>query len=452
MRVIVAGNGKVGFTLAERLAGENHSITVIDADETALRRAEESLDVMCVRGGATSLSTLRQAGVERADVVISVTANDEINMLCCITAKKLGARHTVARIRDPEYANDARQLMRRLDINLVVNPEQSTASEILSLLLFPSAIEIDTFMKGKAELVSFKAQQSDAVVGVPLANLRKRLGASVLVCIVERGEDVILPRGDFVINPGDKVYLAGDSAGVTRFFRSIERLAGAVRDVIVIGGGRISYYLALDALRAGIKPKIIELDPERCRRLAEASPETTVICGDGTDQTLLDSENIDSAGALAALTGRDEENLMISLYAMRRGVPKVIAKSNRSSYVSLVKDMGLDSVLSPKEITADRIMHFIRGIDNKRGGSAETLYSLLGGRAEALEFVVKRDARHIGKSIKSLPLKSDLQIALISRGGKSIVPEGGDSFAEGDSVIIVTRHLGFTCLNDIFRD
>jgi trk system potassium uptake protein TrkA len=252
--------------------------------------------------------------------------------------------------------------------------------------------------------------------------------------------------------PDDRVYLVGDLSGVSKFFRSIERLAGAVRDVTIIGGGRISHYLALSALRVGIKPKIIESDAVRCRQLAEAAPDVTVICGDGTDQELLDSENIRAAGSFVALTGRDEENLMISLFAMKCGVPKVVAKSNRRSYTALVKNMGLDSVVSPKDITADRIMHFIRGVENKRGGAVEALYSLLDGRVEALEFIVKREIGHIGEKIKTLPLKKDIQIALISRAGRSIVPEGDDSFAEGDSVIIITRRLGFTSLNDIFAD
>lgn len=452
VRIIIVGDGKVGYTLAEHLSMEEHDVTIIDRNEVALRRATENLDVMCIKGNGASLAILEQAGVERTDVFIAVTTNDEMNMVCCLTAKKLGAKHTAARIRDPGYAHEIRRLQQQLDINLVINPEQSTAAEILRLLRFPSANVIDTFTRGRVELIGFRAQAADPIVGVRLSGLKKKIAAPVLICAVERGDRVYIPRGDFEIQPDDRVCVMGDPPAITAFFKALGRMTGVVRDVMIVGGGRIAHYLARDALATGIRPTVIEIEPRVCEQLAEALPGTTVIAGDGTEQDLLEAENIRNTEAFVALTGRDEDNLMLSLFALQCGVRKVIAKANRQNYNSVVRNLGLESVVSPKEITANHILHFVRGLENSQGSGVETLYRILDGRVEALEFVVKKDTRHLGKKLKDLPLRTDLLVGVITRRGSALIPTGNDSLSEGDRVVIVTRHSGFTALNEIFDE
>jgi len=451
MKILIIGSGKVGYTLAESLTSKEHDVTVIDNHDEALSEAAEKLDVMLIKGSGASLSTLKQAGAEHADIVIATTRSDEVNMLCCILAKKLGVKHAIARVRDPEYVRDIDLFKRQLDIDLVINPERSTASEILRLLRFPAAVEIDTLNRGRTELIGFRVTSGDRISGVTLAQLRKKVKSPVIVCMVERGDDVHIPRGDFIIEEGDLAFVAGRFDDITKFFREIGRATHMASNVMIIGGGRTTHYLAHMASMIGIKSVIIERNEEECARLAENLPHATIIHGDGLDQELLESENIRGMDALAALTNMDEDNLIISLYANHAGVPKVVTKSNHHNYAPLVKNLGIDSVVSPRLITANRIMHFVRGLSGSRGGAARALYSLLGGRVEAIEFVVSRDTRYIGEKIKDMPIKPGVTIVSILRGGDSITPGGSDFFLEGDSAVIVTAQLGFDELNDIFE-
>jgi trk system potassium uptake protein TrkA len=450
VRIIIVGDGKVGYTLAERLSAEEHGVTIIDRNEEALKRASENLDVMCVKGHGASLSVLQEAGVEKTDVLIAVTQNDEMNMVVCLTGKKLGARHTVARIRDPEYAGELRHLKEQLDINLVVNPEQSTAVEILRLLRFPHADTIDTFSRGRVELVSFRALPDDVLVGQKLASLKTRMDMAVLICMVERGAEVFIPDGEFVIREDDTVYVIGGLPEISRLFKWMGRLGGVARNVMIVGGGRIGYYLAQGASKMGIQPRVIELNAEVAAQLAEDLPDAVIIHGDGTVQELLESENIRGADSFVAVTGRDEDNLMTALFALQCKVPKVVAKTNRQNFNAVVRALGLDSVISPKDITADHIMHFIRGLNTDASSRVETLYRLVDGRVEALEFLVGRGSRHLGKKIMELPLKKSLLLGAISRRGHIIIPSGTDHLAEGDTLIVITTHKGFTELDDIF--
>ena len=451
MRILIIGGGKVGYMLAESLSSEKHDVTIIDSAEDALMDVAERLDVMHIKGRGASLSTLRRAGANNADIVIAVTRSDEVNMLCCITSKKLGAKRTVARIRDPEYALDAETFKNQLDIDFVINPERSTAGEILRLLRFPAAVEIDTFYRGRVEIVGFRVVSNDAIMGLSLMELRKKMKAQILFCVVEREGEVLIPRGDYVILDGDLVYVAGKYADITKFFRSMGRATAIADNVMIIGGGRTAHYLASLAIKIGIKPIIIESNEKRCEQLAEDLSHATVICGDGTEQDLLESENIRGMDAFTALTDSDEENLMISLLANRCGVRKVVAKADRLNYVPLVNSLGVDSVISPNEITMGHILHFIRGLSSARGGAVVSLRRMLDGRVEALEFIVGKDMLHLGKKIMDLPIKRQVVIAVISRGGKSMIPEGSDVLMEGDDVIVVTTHTGFDELNDIFE-
>ena len=451
MRILIFGAGNVGYMLAESLSSEKHDVTVVDSAIDSYLDALDKLDVMSIRGSAASLSTQRRAGAGNADVVIAVTRNDEVNMLSCITSKKLGAKYTISRIRDPEYARDAELFRNQLDIDYVINPEKSTAGEILRLLRVPAAVEVDTFFRGRVEIVGLRVAEGDVITGEPLSELRKKLKTQILFCIVERDGEVFMPRGDFVIMSGDLVYFSGKGADITKLLRLMRRETGMVENVMIIGGNRTAYYLALLAAGIGIRPVVVDSDKNKCEKLAEDVPQATVICGDGTEPELLKSENIGNMDAFAALTDSDEENLMLSLYANRCGVRKVVAMANRQDYIPLVNSLGLESVVSPQIITASNILHFVRGLSGSRGGKIISLHRLLDGRVEALEFEVGNDMPYLEKKIKDMPIRRDVMVALIFRGGNSIIPDGDDIIKEGDSVVIVTKHSGFDELNDIFN-
>ena len=450
MRILIVGAGSVGCMLAESLSSEKHDVTVVDSDQDPSAGALDNLDVMIIRGGAASFSALRSAGAGNADVVIAVTRNDEVNMLSCITSKKLGAKYSIARIRDPEYARDAELFMNQLNIDFVINPERSTAGEILRLLRIPAAVEVDTFFRGRVEIVGLRVTSDDVIIGEFLKDLRKRVKAQILFCIVERDGELFIPRGDFVILGGDLVYFAGKYADVTKLLRLMGRETGMVENAMILGGNRAAYYLSVLAAKIGIKPVIVEADEKKCERIAEDVPQATVICGDGTEPELLESENIRLMDAFVALTDSDEENLMLSLFANRCGVRKVVAMANRLDYVPLVSSLGVDSVISPHVITASHILHFVRGLSGSRGGKIISLHRLLDGRVEALEFEVGSDMPYLEVKIKEMPIRQDVMIAVISSGGNSIVPDGEAIIKKGDKVVVVTTHIGFDELNDIF--
>ena len=385
MKIIIVGDGKVGFTLAQHLSRENHDVTIIDTRDDALRRANDTLDVMCVKGNGASITTLRESGADTADVLIAATNADEVNMVCCLTAKRLGTKYTIARVRDMEYTAELSSLKREMGIDMIINPENATAVEISRLLRFPSAANIDTFYRGRVELIGFRVQADDFICSQPLSALPGKVKAlPLLFCAAEREGQVIIPDGSFVPQADDKLYLIGQPVGMSQFFKLLGRYVPKIKDVFLVGGGRISRYLADILENMGMHVKVVELSEQRCLAFSEAQPRTMVICGDGTDQELLESENIASADAFVALTDRDEDNLIISLYAMQRGIPKVIAKSNRQNYASIAHSVGLDSVISPKLITANQILQTVRGMENSKGNVMNALYMIADGQAEAM--------------------------------------------------------------------
>ena len=453
MKIVIVGNGKVGFTLAEQLVREEHDVVVVDANEGALHRAADALDIMGVRGNGVSIATLRDAGADTADLLISATNSDEVNMICCLTAKNLGTKYTIARIRTPEYAAGMGDLRRVLGIDMIINPENATAVEISRLLRFPSAANIETFCRGRVELMGFRLLEEDFMVGKPLRDLSaqvKRL--SLLFCAVEREDEVIIPNGSFVPRAGDKLYLIGRPTSLNQFFHTLGRYSPKIKSVFIVGGGKISLYLAAILDKMKIKIKLVEMNPERCRLISEALPHATVLCGDGTDQELLESERLPDADAFVALTDRDEDNLIISLYAMQQGLQKVIAKSNRQNYTSIARAIGLDSVISPKLITAQHILQVVRGMQNSQGSVMNALYRIADGAAEAMEFIVSPSTRCLGMPLKDLHLKPGILISVVVRGNEIIIPEGSTTLQAGDTVIIISRNGGILDLNDIYAD
>jgi trk system potassium uptake protein TrkA len=373
-------------------------------------------------------------------------------MICCLTARKLGAQYTIARIRNPEYNATLEELKRDLGINMTINPEYATAIEMSRLLRFPSATNIETFCRGRVELMGFRLQPGDFMVGKPLRDLPGQVKKlSILFCAVDRNGEVFIPNGAFVPQADDKVYMIGRPTGLTQFFRLLGRHAPKVNRVLIVGGGKISTYLAALLLKMKMKVKIIEQDEERCRKLSEEYPELVVVCGDGSDQEVLESESLHSFDAFLALTGRDEENLIISLYAAQQGISKVVTKSNRQNYAGIARDVGLDSVVSPKIITAAHILKVVRGMENSQGSVMNALYRIADGAAEAMEFSVTKATRNLGIPLKELKLKSGILLAVVVRGNEIIIPEGTTSIKDGDSVILVSKSP-IQNINDIYDE
>ena len=453
MRILVVGDGKVGHTIAEHLAREEHDVVIVDRSEDVLKRSEDTLDVLCIRGNGANAATLVDAGVDRADIIIATTASDETNMLCCLVAKRLGAKFAIARIRDPEFNESLSLLQREMGIDLAVNPERATALEISRLLRFPFAANIEAFAKGRVEMVAFRAQESDSVVGVPLRDLSRKLRGipQVLYAVVERGGEVMIPNGDFVIQPDDRVHVAADMVKITEYFRYLGKNSLKIKNVMLLGGGRISYYLARMIVPMGIHVSMTEINEKKALDLSEQLPEVNVIYGDGTDQELLEQEGLSQMDAFVALCDRDEENLMTGLYAVEQGVPKVVVKNSHGAYADIISAMGLDSVVSPKNITCDNILRYVRQRENATGTRVERLYKLVGGQAEALEFIARPTDPYVGVPLKDLTVSRGTLVAVIVRRGKVIVPFGNDHIEAGDSVVIISRQMGVNDLNEVIR-
>lgn len=453
MKIIIIGTGKVGFSLAEQLLNEKHDITIVDTQDSALRRATDALDIMSVKGNGVSTDTLREAGAEDADLLVATTNSDEVNMVCCLTAKHLGAKYTIARIRNPEYNLGLHELKKNMGIDMVINPENATAVEISRLLRFPSAANIETFCRGRVELMGFRLQEGDFLVNQPLHALSAQVKQlSLLVCAVDRDGEVTIPNGSFVPQVGDKLYLIGRPTSLDQFFRLLGRYSPKVKTVFIVGGGKISVYLTAILEKMKMRVKIVELSEKRCRLVSEMMPRTTVICGDGTDQELLESERMSAADAFVALTDRDEDNLIISLYAMQQGMHKVVTKCNRQNYTGIARAVGLDSVISPKLITAAQILQLVRGMQNSQGSVMNTLYRIADGKTEAMEFTVGPSTRHLNVPLRDLHLHKGILIAVIMRDGEIIIPEGSSCIQEGDSVIIISRDRPIQDLNDIYAE
>lgn len=451
MRIIVIGAGKVGYTLAEHLTQEEHDVTVIDKNDDVIERCSGALDVICLKGNGANAKVLLEAGVDKANIVIASTESDESNMLSCLIAKRLGAQYTIARIRDPEFNESQTLLQNELGIDVAINPERATALEISRLLRYPFAGSIESFARGLVEMVEFRAQEKDPIIGIPMKDLAVKVPnlPRILYAMVERNNQVIIPDGNFVILPGDKVFVSGDMLTITDFFRFLRRYNQKIRSVMLLGGGRISYYLSRIIVPMGIHVTLFEIDPKKARKLSELLPKVDVILGDGTDQDLLKEQGLSQVDAFVSLSNRDEENLMTALYASRIGVPKIIAKNSHMAYMDILNDLGLDSVISPQIITSSTILRYVRARENSNGTHIERLYRLIDGKAEAIEFVARKGDPYIGIPLKDLTTRKGSLVSVIVRQGKIIIPFGKDHIEEGDHVIIVSRNLGISDLNEV---
>lgn len=450
MKIIIIGGGKVGYSIAKQLSSENHNITLIDNDIETIHHADETLDILCIKGNGASVEIMKEAGITGADLLIAVTDSDELNMVCCVIGKKSGARHTIARIRNTDYSNEYNMLKEELELDLVINPEMDTAAEIARMLQFPSAANVEFFADNMLEMVEFRVLESDPIVNIKLSELMKRLPSKVLFCAVKHNNETIIPKGGFTFSSDDIVYVIGERDSIYKFFKYIGRNSQRAKNVIIIGGSRICIYLTWLLKEIGVNVKIIEIDRERCLSLNEELENALIIQGDGTDQEVLDNENINTTDAIVALTDRDEENLISSIYALQCNVPNIILKINRLNYIPIVKKLGLDKIISPKYTTSNNILRYVRALDNTKGSHIEKLYKIFDEEAEVAEFTVKSSTKNIGVKFKEQIIIDDILIAAIVRNGKIIIPYGNDCFKENDKVIIVTKKGCISDLNDIF--
>ena len=449
MRVIIVGCGKVGSALAKKLRDESHDITLIDTNPEKLQQLAEALDVMGIVGNGSSINTLNEAGIESADVFIAVTSSDELNLLCCMFAKKVGHCRAVARVRNPDYSRELDFIKQQLGISTIINPELASAREISRLLRFPVASKIDTFAEGKVRLIKFELTDAQGLDRVPLKDIPDKIGCDVLICAVERGHDVVIPDGDFMLQSGDLVTVLSTAEKAAAFFSKIHMPTKPVRSALIVGGGTIGYYLAKELIRNNIRVRIVEQNEAKCNKLAEDLPEATILHGDGTDRTLLMAEGLPVSEAVIALTNIDEENILISLFAKSHSDAKLITKINRLEFDDILEKLDIGSVIYPKYITCDFILQYIRALQNESGSNVKTLYRILDDRVEALEFTVQGESAITAAPLSELKLKAHQLICCITRGDKIIIPRGSDRIQPGDSVIVVTLEKGLHDIKDI---
>ena len=452
MNIIIAGCGKVGRALAEQLSREKHDITVIDRKPEAIQQITNIADVRGVVGNGASFEIQMDAGIDTADLMIAVTDADEVNLLCCLIAKKAGGCQTIARVRNPVYHHEIHHIKDELGLSMVINPEWAAAMEMARLLRFPSAIDIDTFANGRIELLRFQLEEQNPLCNNKTKDLHMLSRCEVLICIVERGNEVLIPSGEVELKAGDMISVVASPVNASRFFKTIGIETNQVKNTMIIGGGKISFYLAKRLLEMGIQVKIIEKDRDACERLCEILPKAMIINGDGTDRELLAEEGLAKAEGFAALTNMDEENVMLALYAKSMSKAKKITKVNRNTFDTIIGSLNIGSLIYPKHITSETILQYVRAMQNSIGSNVETLYRLVDGNAEALEFVIKGKSEVTDIPLQELQLKPHILVCAINRKGKIIIPKGQDCIQEGDSVVIITKDCGaYKDIRDIMK-
>ncbi len=453
MRIIVVGAGKVGSTLTQQLAVD-HEVTVIDQDPQLINNIINIYDVIGVCGNGASAEVQREAEVDKAELLIAATSGDEVNILACMVAKKLGVRHTIARIRNPEYEKQLRFMREELGLSMVINPEKAAAREIARVLRFPAAMKIESFSKGRLELVEYRLPEKSALHGMRLSDLYQNVQVRVLICAVARREKTIIPSGDFALQSGDKIYLTSSPQQLGQFFRHLGVFRNRASSVMVVGASKICYYLTSQLLEMGMSVKIIDKDERRCVQISERLPKALVIKGDGTDSDLLHEEGIEQTDAFVAITGIDEANILMAMSASRQSGDscKVVAKINRKSLVDLVSAQEMiDSVISARTVTTELIVQYVRAMESASGAKIKTLHRLVDGAVEALEFSVAENLPAIGVPLKNLRLKSGILLAgIVRRNGRIVIPSGGDMLEAGDDVIVVTTDTTLQDIDDIF--
>ncbi|MBQ8861994.1 MAG: Trk system potassium transporter TrkA [Clostridia bacterium] len=452
MKIIVAGCGKIGKTIVESLVAEGHEILIIDNKPEIVEELTNIYDVMGICGNCADSDIVIDAGAGDADLYLAVTDSDELNMLSCFIAKRMGAKDTIARIRAPEYNDNSLVFMKdNLEISMPINPERLAASELFNILKFPLALKVETFSRRTMEMTEVRLQDDSVLDGVKLSDIRHKFKAQVLICCVQRGEEVFIPDGNFVLRGGDRIGVTSAHVELLKFFKNTGLLQRPVKSVIILGGSRIAYYLAQMVLDIGADVKIIDKDEKICESLGDALPKATIIHGDGSEQELLLEEGISSADAFVVLTGSDETNILVSMFAMMNGTKKVISKVNRDEIAPMAERLGLDCIISPKKMVSDVVLRYARALENSMGSNVETLYKLMDDKVEALEFNVRPDAKCVNIPLKDLKLLKNMLIIGIIRGRKVITPSGLTEILPGDRVVVITTNKGLGDLSDILQ-
>ncbi len=451
MKIIIAGDGKVGLALTRQLSLEGHEIVAIDSNARVLERGLEEYDVMTVQGNCATMATLREADVEQANLLIAATSADEINLLCCLTARRLKPDlHTIARVRSPEYLEQLFVMQEDYGLSLTVNPERAAAKEIYRLLQFPGFLKRETFAKGRVEIVELRVPAGSLLENVALSRLQSVLGCKVLVCAIVRDGHAVIPVGNDVLRQDDHVYVTAPAAVLSDLIKKLGLTRKKTHHAILIGGSRVCFYLAQSLLASGVQVKIIEQAADRCARLAQLLPEASIIQADGSSQEILESEGLAQTDALVTLTGLDELNVIMSLYASTRNVPQIVTKVNRMESTGMLENLGIGSIVSPKELCSANIVQYVRAMQNQTG-AAVTLHRIAGGEVEALEFHMAEGTRYLGVPLKEIQLKSNILISCITHQGRTIIPDGNSRFVAGDTVIVVTgRETPLLKFDDIF--
>ncbi len=453
MKILIVGCGKIGTAMLSNLVSEGHEIVAIDSDPDIIAEISNIYDVMCVCGNGADSDVLEEAGVADAEMFVSVTDSDELNMMACFFAKKLGAKHTIARIRKPEYNDKSLSFMRlQLELAMSINPEKQAAQELFNILRLPGAMNIETFSRRNFEMIELRLRQNSPLAGVPLRELRQKYKVMFLVCVVRRGEEVYIPDGNFVLQDGDRIGIAASNVEAEKLFRKLGIMKKRAKNVMILGAGRTSYYLAkmLDSIGVGIK--VIEKDRDRCLEFSDLIPNAVVIHGDGASQEVLLEEGLRSTDAFVALTGMDEENILVSIFASAQKVPQIITKINRPELAAMAENLGLESIVSPRKIISDRVCLYARALESSIGSEMETLYTLMDDNAEALEFFVRPGFEWLNIPLKELSLKNNILLVGILRGRKIMIPSGDDVIMPKDHVIVVAagkQHI--TSLGEIFK-
>ena len=452
MKIIVVGCGKVGLTLVKQLSAEKHDITVIDLRQEAVNEATNSYDCMGIVGNGASYSVQKEADIEHTDLLIAVAGSDELNLLCCLIAKKAGNTATIARVRNPVYSKEISYIQEELGLSMVINPEFASATEIARILRFPSADKIDTFAHGRVEILNFFIGENSPLKNMTLIDVGKKYNCEVLICAVERGDDAFIPNGPFLLRENDRVSFVASPRQAKEFFEKIGVDTHSVKNTMIVGGGMIAYYLGMLLRGQGISVKIIESDRARCEELSELLPKACVLYGDATNKEVLLEEGIESCESFVALTGIDEANIFLSMYAKSVSkAKKIITKINRISFDDMISSFQAGSIIAPKNITADYILQQVRLMKNTIGSNVKTLYKLVDGKVEALEFSINEKSALVGIPLMNLKLKRNLLIACINRGGVVITPNGQSTIQMGDTVIVVTTQKGVDDIKDILE-
>ena len=449
MHIIIVGCGKVGRTLADQLQEEDTDLTLIDTDPDVINDLTEDIDAMGIVGNGASINTLMEAGVKTADIMIAVTASDELNLLCCLIAQKTGHCQTIARVRNPIYSKEISFIKERLGLSMIINPELATAREISRLLRFPAAIKIDPFSRGRVELLKFKVLPEFGLDGMSISQITDKYRCDILFCAIESKTTLSIPGGDHLVHNGDFVSIIATPKNTAQFFKKIGLKTHQVKNTLIIGGGTISYYLAKTLSDLKINVKIIDKNKERCEDLVHKLPDATIICGDGTDRSLLLEEGLSTVESFVTLTNMDEENIFLSLSAKNLTQAKLIAKVNRLPYKDVIDDLDIGSVIYPKYITSDSILRYLRAMQNTIGSNVETLYHVLDNQPEPLDFIIRDESPVVGIPLADLNLKPNLLVCCLTREGSVRIPQAQQSIQIRHNVIIVTTHKGLRDIRDI---